>query len=120
VERGGVLKRAYRCVLDWLEEWTTGCAHLVLVNSSKNEFKRHFLLLFNKYVLLHMIVTYPLVHKLPASPSCFSQNSPEMCTAAPLSTWQSDRPPMYAVVVDDDVNVVVAVVVFIVVSTAFA
>jgi hypothetical protein len=64
-----VLKRAYRCVLDWLEEWTTGCAHLVLVNSSKNEFKRHFLPLFDKYVLLHILVAYPLVHKLPVSPS---------------------------------------------------
>lgn len=34
-DRSNWLKRCYRYVLDGLEEWTTGCADLVLVNSSK-------------------------------------------------------------------------------------
>ena len=34
-DRGSALKRAYRYVLDGFEEWSTGCASLVLVNSSK-------------------------------------------------------------------------------------
>jgi hypothetical protein len=32
-ERTNLLKRCYRYVLDGLEEWTTGCADRVLVNS---------------------------------------------------------------------------------------
>eukprot|EP01032_Pedospumella_encystans_P027789 gene27789-31391_t len=32
-ERGSIWKRAYRYVVDGIEEWTTGCASLVLVNS---------------------------------------------------------------------------------------
>lgn len=42
-DRGSALKRAYRYVLDGFEEWSTGCASLVLVNSS--EFYRAILLL---------------------------------------------------------------------------
>ena len=32
-QRRGLLKKAYRAPLDWLEEWTTGLADTVLVNS---------------------------------------------------------------------------------------
>ncbi len=34
-ERGSVWKRWYRAVIDGVEEWTTGCSSLILVNSSE-------------------------------------------------------------------------------------
>lgn len=40
-KKGGLLKKLYRIPLDYIEEYTTGCAHSILVNSqfTKNIFK---------------------------------------------------------------------------------
>jgi len=59
VERGSLLKRLYRAPVDFLEELTTGMAHLVLVNSkfTQEVFKRSFTSLAN----LDTKVLYPAI-----------------------------------------------------------
>jgi len=59
VERGSLLKRLYRAPVDFLEELTTGMAHLVLVNSkfTQEVFKRSFTSLVN----LDTKVLYPAI-----------------------------------------------------------
>jgi hypothetical protein len=61
--RDSLIKKLYRSVVDWQEEWSTGCASMILVNSKFTQ--RVYLSTFSRLAIREPpCVLYPVVHSL--------------------------------------------------------
>lgn len=63
----GQLKKVYRGLFDWIEEYTTGKSDIVLVNSNftKQQFQIHFPNLKSEYQVLYPPINAPSYDKVP-------------------------------------------------------